>query len=224
MVVDTSTLLRALLQGVDASERERAWEQFVSAHSRLILHAIRRNGGSHDDVMDRYAYVLEQLRVDDFRRLRTWVGRGNCRLTTWLVVVVNRLCTDHLRRQYGRNRGTGTDAVQERQRRRRLVEFVAEELQQDAAGADADGEPGGHAAEARLRAAELHDALAGAVSQLPPADQLLLTLRFRDALSAAQIARAMSLPTPFHVYRRLNQLFETMRRALRTLGVEDPVP
>jgi len=216
--------LAALLDASDAATRDAAWEAFVGAHSRLILHSIRRLGGTHDVVMDRYAYVLEQLRADDCRRLRTWAGRRDSGIGTWLVVVVTRLCHDHHRRQYGRDRPAGAGAEQERALRRTLADLVAGELNPELVAAPADSGEGAGDPEQALRAAELHAALAGAVSALAPADQLLLTLRFRDGLSGAAIARAVGLPSPFHVYRRLGGLYAELRTALARRGVEDPVP
>jgi DNA-directed RNA polymerase specialized sigma24 family protein len=49
--------------------------------------------------MDGYAYVLEALRSDDYRRLRAYAADGRSKFSTWLVVVARRLCLDlHLRR------------------------------------------------------------------------------------------------------------------------------
>ena len=56
--------------------------------------------------------------------------------------------------------------------------------------------------------------LDAAVASLSPADQLLVTLRYQDNRSAREIASLMSLPTPFHVYRRLNRVHESLRRML----------
>ena len=58
------------------------------------------------------------------------------------------------------------------------------------------------------------------MSTLPPADRLMLKFRFEDDLSASAIAKLMGLPSPFHVYRRLNSLFLTLRRSLRAGGLE----
>lgn len=57
--------------------------------------------------MDRYAHVLDKLQVDDFRRLRTFVADGRGKFTTWLTVVVRRICLDHHRQRYGRVRERG---------------------------------------------------------------------------------------------------------------------
>ena len=119
------TELSALL----APERagERAWATFVREHSALVLRVAKRLGGDHDAVMDRYAFVLERLREDGYRRLRTYVP-GRCRFTTWLTVVARRLCYDRDRERYGRVRGQG-DARErsrdQRDERRRLKELKA---------------------------------------------------------------------------------------------------
>lgn len=222
MAPGVPVVLATLLSSTDPRERDRSWESFVDQHSRLILHAIRSCGGSHDAVMDRYAFVLEQLRADNYRRLRTWAGDGRSQLTTWLVVVVKRLCHDHYRSQYGRNRPeAGNGAREARVQRRKLADLVAEELKPDQVSA---GDGASHHPEMALRAADLNGALQHAVDRLSPSDQLLLTLRFRDGLSAARIARQVNLPTPFHVYRRINQILTTLRRDLHARGIEDAEP
>jgi hypothetical protein len=51
-----------LLHADDGQALDRAWSGFVEEYGRLILHVARAQGGQHDDIMDRYTYVLEQLR------------------------------------------------------------------------------------------------------------------------------------------------------------------
>ena len=70
----------------------------------------------------------------------------------------------------------------------------------------------------------MSEALHNALAELDPPDRLLLKLRFDDGLSAADIADLMRLPTPFHVYRRLTALLDSLRKALRMRGVEGPTP
>ena len=57
---------------------------------------------------------------------------------------------------------------------------------------------------------------------LPPADRLLLALRFEDGCSASEIARAMRFRTQFHVYRRLDVVLGMLRRRLRAAGMDGP--
>jgi len=194
----------------------------LECHSRLLLHVARSFGGDHDAVMDRYAYILERLRTDDCRRLRSWAGDRRSKLTTWLVVVAQRLSLDENRRRYGRPRGTTADAVQTRQTRRRLSDLMVDQLDHDRTASPP--EESNALPDAAVRHAELSRTLARCLAELDTADQLLLTLRFEDSRSAAEIAAALNLPTPFHVYRRLDRLLIRLRQELNRHGVEDPVP
>ena len=211
--------LAALLNAADAVSRERAWEQFLEGHSRLMLHACRTLGVGYDSVMDRYAYIVEQLRSDDFRRLRSYVADGRGKFTTWLTVVVRRLCLDQHRSKYGRARSDDpvAERAEERVTRRRLVDLMAEQI--DVGRLAGSGNP-----EADVRSNELHDALPQAMRDLEPRDRLLLTLRFEDDLAAREIGEVMGFPTPFHVYRRLNGLLGSLRTTLERHGIREAAP
>lgn len=207
--------LERLLGATDEADLHAAWSEFLEEYSRLILHGARSLGGSHDAVMDRYAYVLECLRRDDFRKFREYVPNGRGKFSTWLMVVVRRLCLDEARSRYGRPRGepTETDRV-----RRRLADLVA---------ADVDPEllPGsGSSPEHVTRVRELSGNLDAAIARLEPSDRLLLRLRFYDEISVAEIATVCSFPSVFHVYRRLNSLYDELRSYLEDAGIRDAAP
>jgi RNA polymerase sigma factor (sigma-70 family) len=209
-----------LLDAADPAGREAAWKAFLETHSRLLLHTARMLGRDYDATMDAYAYLVEQLRRDDFQRLRAYVSDERTKFTTWLVVVARRLCLDHLRERYGRPTDTGTGGRAARLVRRQLVDLLAEEL--DASSLMA------HAAtdnpETLLRADELSRAVRAALGGLEARDRLLLKLRFEDGLPAREIGRIMGFATPFHVYRRLNTVLGRLRAALRGRGIESPEP
>jgi RNA polymerase sigma factor (sigma-70 family) len=208
-------VLERLLQASHESSSERAWSDFLQEYSRLILHAARSFGGSYDEAMDRYAYVLERLHQDDFRRLRLYVADGRGKFTTWLVVVVRRCCLDETRSRYGRLRGDPSAAQLQR---RRLADQVAADL-------DPDLLPGSDSSPEDLaRSDQLNENLAAAIERLDPDDRLLLRLRFHDEVPVAEIARIGSFPTVFHVYRRLNGIFEELRQTLHEAGVRDAAP
>jgi RNA polymerase sigma factor (sigma-70 family) len=211
-------VVERLLSAADAAEAELAWTEFVAEHSRLLLHVARAQGGSHDAAMDRYAWLLEQLQRDGYRRLRGYVADGRGRFTTWLVVVARRLCVDHARARYGRSSHESAGTA-DRELRRRL---------EDMSGADLDLEllpsAGGRSPEDDVRERELQEALRQALQALPASDRLLLRLRFQDGVAVAEIARIFSLPSVFHVYRRLNGVLDRLRNALRLAGVEDAAP
>jgi len=159
----------------------------------------------HDVVMDRYAFVVEELREQRFRRLRGFAADGRGKLTTWLMVVVGRLCVDHDRRKNGRAMSPG---AREPAVPRRLVELV---LDPEVIARIPDNAP---SADEELERRQVLLEFDAAVATLSPADQLLVTLRYEDNRSANEIASLMSLRTPFHVYRRLNRVHESLRPML----------
>jgi len=204
--------LSELLRPGAAADRDAAWAAFLEAHSRLLLSVCRSMGRDHDGAMDAYTFLLDQLRRDDFHRLRGYAADGRGKFTTWLVVVARRLCLDFARQRYGRVREhTSSEASVTR---RRLVDLVAEDL--EAAGAGRDPAPGPDQA---VLDAERADGVQAVLGALDPRDRLLLKLRFDDNLPAREIARLMDFPTPFHVYRRVNALLTGLRAVLARRGL-----
>jgi len=198
----------------EEARRDGAWRAFLEEHDRLLRHVCRSLGGDEDAEMDRYAHVLEQLRADDFHRLRRFAADGRGRFTTWLTVVVRRICLDHERSRYGR--GSPASDADARSARRRLADLVAVNLDPDRLGASLPEGP-----VARLQREEARAALRAATTGLDPEDRLLLALRFADERSAREIAEIVGLPTPFHVYRRLNAILARLRADLAELGIEE---
>lgn len=214
--------LGSLLDASDDRAREACWANFVDAYSRLILHVSRSDGSRYDAAMDHYAFVLEQLRRDDYRRLRAYVADGRSEFSTWLVVVAQRLCRDHQRHQYGRFRPPDQDSPDhdaDRAARRRLVDLIGAEVDlatlTDRRGTDA---------ESAVRQADLHLALESALERLDQRDRLLIKLRFEDDLSMPEVATNLGFPTRFHAYRRLNDVLSGLRRALVRQGIREAVP
>ena len=164
--------------------------------------------------MDRYAYVLEELRRDDFKRLRSYAADGRSRFSTWLVVVGRRLCLDYHRHKYGRDRTGGQD-LEGRATRKRLVDLLAE-----AVDLPVLPDPSAPNPESDVQRVELLEALELTVGRMEPRDRLLLKLRFYDGVSVREIAKVMAFPSVFHVYRRLRDLFASLRRELSGQGVD----
>ena len=213
--------LRNLLEAVDPAAREAAWDAFVARHSRLLLHVARRVMPASEGAMDAYAHLLERLRRDDCRALTAFTPDGRSRFTTWLVVVVRRMCVDFYRQKYGRQRGDPPThlALVEREARYRLVNFAGVD---GALAQIVDDRSAGP--EGALRNGQLSEALALAVASLSPDDQLLLKLRFHDELPAQKIASILRFPSQFHVYRRLKAVCADLRARLVASGIEDSTP
>jgi len=171
-----------------------------------------------DLAMDAYAFTIEALRVDDCRRLRAYAPDGKTPFRTWLIVVTRRLVLDHLRQRYGRSRSGDATRQEEHKTRRRLENLLAAEIEPDQL-------EGGHpAADAAIRRDELTRALQSAVARLHPDERLLITLRFLDERSVSDIARILSFPSVFHVYRRIDAVLRTLRKALIRDGVDGAEP
>ena len=218
-MADSSTVLRRLLDASTEIEQRTAWTLFLDAYSRLILHVARSVARDHDDVMDAYAYVLQELQANQFARLRPFSPGGRCKFSTWLVVVTRRLCVDYHRIRYGRARDGQSDGARvDQDFRRRLRHLAGEQIDLSGLPASAD-DPS-----ERLSASELREALAAALETLSPADRVLVSLRYEDNRPASQIARMLNFPTTFHVYRRLDAINRALRAALAARGVEDAVP
>ena len=203
----------------DCPSADAAWTEFLTAHHKLILYVARSLGGDHDAVMDRYACILEQLRADNFRRLRAYSADGRSEFSTWLVVVAQRICLDHERARYGRLRAAEEDSRirhEERAARRRLVDLVAAEMD-----ISSIVDTGSVSPEEVLRGNDLENALHAALTRLEPQDQLLIKLRFEDELPMPEIARSLKFRTRFHAYRRLTRVLADLRGTLADNGVKD---
>jgi RNA polymerase sigma factor (sigma-70 family) len=211
--------LQALLDASDPAGTERAWAAFLDEQSELLIRVARSVGGSHDAVMDRYAFILDALRKDDCRRLRAFLPDGQRKFTTWLIVVVRRLCRDEHRHRYGRPQGESPASVERHQARRKLVDLIGDELAVASLPASGSDDP-----DLGLRREELTAALSGALERLTPSERLLLRLRFEEGLSVPEIARTTSAGSPFPVYRRIDAILRCLRDALHAAGVEDSVP
>lgn len=197
------------------------WAAFLQAHNSLILHVARSFGGDHDAAMDRYTYILEQLRGDDFKRLRQYRSTVRSKFTTWLVVVSRRLCIDRERLRYGRPKDSskGQREDLERRTRRNLEDLLGEHEDFSRLLGDEGENPESH-----LRARELQRALGKALTRLEGRDRLLVTLRYRDGLSGREISELLGFPSPFHVYRHLRGINKTLRAALEESGVGGSEP
>jgi len=209
--------LHRLLEASRDDDREAAWDELIGEHTRLLLAVAWSFGGDRDVRMDRYAHVLEKLREDGFRRLRTFDPSRGARFSTWLTLTARHLCLDYDRARYGRRReALNPEAVEHgRKIRRQLLDFVVDELLLETLADSASS------AEQELLRAERAERLRNAIDELGPRERLLLALRFEDGRSAATIAGVLGMPTPFHVYRQLNAILAQLRRRLAARGIDD---
>lgn len=199
-----------------ASEEE-VWAAFLDSFGELLLRVSAYGHSDRDASMDAYAFILEGLRKDSFRRLEAFPGGDEDGLTRWLAVVARRLCSDFHRHRYGRVRPATPEAKQKA--RRRLVDEIWDPKPSEELPAGRTSNP-----EWKLRLWERREALKTALAALEPRDRLLLVFRFENALPARRIAELMDFPTPFHVYRRLNRVLAGLKKHLNERGISDPDP
>jgi RNA polymerase sigma factor (sigma-70 family) len=206
---------------VDEAGREEGWSRFVGLFTPLLMRTAREFGTEYDDRMDRYRYVLDALREDGFRRLRSFRPVSGSSVAAWIVVVSRRLCLDFERHNSGRPRGENpNDSVQARRRLRRALA--------KASGGDFD--PGDRlpsaslSPEEELREQELHQAVDNALRRLTPRQQLVIRLRFEDGLSVGEVGEVLGMRNVFQVYRLLRAALGDARKHLEQSGVRDAHP
>ena len=214
----------ALLEVSPGTPPDLVWDAFLGAFGNLLLKTARyahrkhpASSDAHDASMDAYAFILEKLGQDNFRRLRAFSGGDETALTRWLVVVARRLCTDFWRHRYGRLRESTPEV--DRDTRRQLVDEIWDPRDSSEFPTPKTSDP-----EWELRFHERRSALEAVIGGLKSRDRLLLAFRFEEDLSARHIAELMDFPTPFHVYRQLNRVLAVLRKELegRGIGESDP--
>lgn len=221
MTSDLPPELRFLANGTDPSAREDGWSRFVEQYTRLLMKASTEFGGGYDERMNRYRFVIEALRQDDFRRLRAYRTVSGSSLAAWLAVVARRLCLDHERREVGRPRAREASEA-------RLSEWRLRRALSRSGSAEFD--PGDRlparepSPDDLVRDHELKAALDQALQNLEPRVRLALRLRYEDDLSVAEIGALLGLGNVFQVYRILRSALDDVRRHLRESGVDDPRP
>jgi RNA polymerase sigma factor (sigma-70 family) len=206
--------LEALFAPASDTARAQAWANFLAASSDVLLRVARLMGGDEDAIMDRYAFILDALSRDNYRRLRAFSGKSS--FETWLAVVARRLCLDEYRHRYGRAQSEREAPAARRAARRQLSDLVGSELGLDELLANADATP-----DAALEQREWQAKLDAALAQLETQDRVILRLRFEDDVSIPEIARLLRLGSPFALYRRLNRILAGLRRALEASGIHD---
>lgn len=89
----------------EVAERDDAWTAFLAAHSDVVLHTCRSTIRDYDAAMDAYAFVIEALRENDFRRLRAYAPDNKTKFRTWLVAATRGLALDSFGHDARRPRG-----------------------------------------------------------------------------------------------------------------------
>ena len=163
--------LSRLLQATELPDREAAWEGLIARHTRLLMAVARSFGTEHDEVMERYTYILGKLRENDFRRLKAYDANAGAMFSTWLTVTARRMCLDHHRTRFGRRRPHENDrSAVLRAARKALGAPAVNDIDADTLAS------GGSSADADVIHEHRDERLRDAISKLTPRERLLLLL------------------------------------------------
>jgi RNA polymerase sigma factor for flagellar operon FliA len=118
--------------------------------------------------------------------------------------------------------GAGTSETELRQIQKRLPSrtprrFVSAEAVESLAGGE-DPEEDAMRSELAPAARRAHEALAGAIRELPAQERLILRMRFGDSFTVAEIAATLRLDQK-QLYRRIEGLLAALRRRIEHAGL-----
>jgi len=83
---------------------KRSWDEFVDKYSRLIynyIHSVLRIKGyafTQQIIQDLFQEIFLLLTKDNFKKLKTFEGRNNCSLASWLRQVTVNFTIDYIRK------------------------------------------------------------------------------------------------------------------------------
>jgi len=84
---------------------ENTWHNFINKYNDLVLVVISKMMHDHDEKMELYAYALEKLKENNFKKIKVYFEKTRpYEFNTWLVIIIKNCCSDWLRREKGRKR------------------------------------------------------------------------------------------------------------------------
>ena len=158
-----------LMQLVSTGD-ERAFEELVERHQRLVVGTVARMLGNNSDVED----IAQQVFVRVWKSAKRYVPRA--KFTTWLLKITRNLVFNELRR---------------RSRHAQLP------LQIESEGEERPiRDERARAPDASLLEQELQHAIKAAIGQLPETQRMAVVLRRYDELSYEEIAEVLEQSVP----------------------------
>lgn len=91
-----------LLVQLQDSGAEQAWSEFLERYSTCIFQVALQYAPDSDGARDCYLYVCEKLCENSAGRLQQFDPARGATFQTWLTAIVNNLCIDWHRSNYGR--------------------------------------------------------------------------------------------------------------------------
>ena len=185
---------RELLEACFSGDRN-AWETFVREYSKLVYYSvhqifkIRGMVPDSDEVDDLYGSVYLMFFENDFARLRSFKGKNDCSLASWIRLLASRKTLDYLR---------------EKGRRSRIIDHHSEINYGHPSGQNIETEALEHEQAAIFREALL---------ELGAEDLTFLNLFYEQELPPESIARMLGV-TVSTVYSKKNRLKGKLKRII----------
>lgn len=101
---NNETAVKELLLRLKSTGDSKAWTQFLESYAPSILMVANRHAHDPDLANDCFQYVCEKLYENDCHRLVQFKPGQGAKFRTWLIAIVNNLCIDWHRSNYGRQR------------------------------------------------------------------------------------------------------------------------
>src|SRR4051812_27709351 len=180
------------LMGLVSAGEDRAFEELVERHQRLVVGTVGRMLGSHSDAED----IAQQVFVRVWKSAKRYEPRA--KFTTWLLKITRNLVFNELRR---RKRHATTP------------------LQPDPAGEELQiADQREQTPDASLLEQELQRAIAAAIGELRESQRMAVVLRRYEELSYEEIAEVLGQSVPAVkslLFRARTELRERLRSYLR---------
>lgn len=189
---------RELLQACFSGDRA-AWERFVETYSKLVYYSIRQTlkvmeiAPDPDDLDDLYGNVFLSLFENNFARLKSFKGKNDCSLASWIRLIASRKTYDHLR---------------ERGRQARLLDSARETIYEPQANEDV---------EKSALDSERAESARNAISQLSADEIAFIHLYYERELPPERIAEMLGI-TVSTVYSKKNRVREKIRKIIKEKG------
>ena len=180
---------------------EDAWKEFVERYTNLIFYAIRKRlpEADQDTVHNIYADFMLHLREDGCRRLKGY--KGKCKLSWWLVISVGNFALGYVRKK--------------------MIQTVEidDESEEGLYGTDSGPDEALVREESYELVGKAITLLRQIIEELGPDERAILAMRYREGMSADQIAQAIGTSRRTF-YRRMEGIMETIRHRMREQGIE----
>jgi RNA polymerase sigma factor (sigma-70 family) len=200
-----------LVHELQYGDSQQAWREFLHAYAHVIARVVSYCERDEENRANAFAFLCEQLHLDNCRRLRKFDPEGPASFATWLHAVARNLCRDWRRKQFGRlpkGEQVGNRAGPEVPRVS-LIDCLSLDEADPLELSDPRPSP-----EALADTRERETALARAMCSLSQEQRLALSLRVEEDLTLLEISCIMRLRNAQAADRLVRNAIQALRSAM----------